>query len=120
MDSRHLAALAALGLLASASRLVAADPGDGSAFFETKIRPVLVGHCYSCHAAGTKQKGGLRLDTREGVRRGGESGPALVPGKPQESLLIKALRQQGPKMPPKGKLPDAVVADFVRWVEMGA
>ena len=65
-------------------------------------------------------KGGLRVDTREGLTKGGDSGPAIVGGKPDESLLLDALRHDGIEMPPKGKLPDAVVADFERWVKMGA
>jgi len=100
-------------------------PPDAAAlaFFESKIRPVLVKDCYSCHSADTKKgpKGGLLLDTREGLLRGGDSGRAVVPGKPTESLLIKALHGDGvPEMPPKGKLPDEVIADFERWVKMGA
>ncbi|HVX13878.1 MAG TPA: PSD1 and planctomycete cytochrome C domain-containing protein [Pirellulales bacterium] len=93
-------------------------------FFETKIRPVLVQECYQCHsaqaAAQKKLKGGLLLDTRDASRKGGESGPAVVPGKPDESLLVRALRHEDFEMPPKGKLPDAVIADFVKWIEMGA
>jgi hypothetical protein len=92
-------------------------------FFEKKIRPVLVTRCYSCHSADAKAlKGGLRLDTREGVRAGGDSGPAVVPGEPNESILIQALhhRENGLRMPPKEKLPEDVIADFERWVRMGA
>ncbi|HVL15896.1 MAG TPA: DUF1549 domain-containing protein, partial [Gemmata sp.] len=92
------------------------------AFFESKIRPVLVKDCYSCHSAETKKgpKGGLLLDTRDGLLRGGDSGKAVVPGKPTESLLLKALHGDGvAEMPPKGKLPDTVVADFEKWVMMG-
>jgi hypothetical protein len=92
-------------------------------FFENRIRPVLVEHCYSCHSAeAKKQKGGLRLDHRDGWRRGGDSGPALVAGKPDESLLVKAIRYTSDelKMPPKGKLPAAVIADLEAWVAMGA
>ncbi|HJZ93083.1 MAG TPA: c-type cytochrome domain-containing protein, partial [Gemmataceae bacterium] len=98
----------------------AAPPADG---YEARIRPVLVEHCYKCHSAEHKtEKGGLRLDTREGMLKGGESGPAIVPGKPGDSLLIRAIRQtgDGPKMPPKGKLPPAVVADFEAWIAAGA
>ncbi|MCH7728053.1 MAG: DUF1549 domain-containing protein, partial [Planctomycetes bacterium] len=91
------------------------------AFFENRIRPILVQHCYQCHSAkAEKLKGGLRLDLRETVLRGGENGPAIVPGKPNESLLIEAIRYESVEMPPKGKLPDRVIADFVKWVEMGA
>ena len=103
-----------------------AKPGPkGVEFFEKKIRPVLAEHCYACHSADARKnqklKGGLLLDTRDGLLRGGDSGAALVPGKPAEGTLPKALRHDGDvKMPPKGKLPDAVVADFEAWVKMGA
>jgi len=120
MNSRHLSALVVLAFLASPRLGLAADAAAGLAHFEAKIRPVLVEKCYQCHAADTKQRGGLRLDTKETFRKGGDSGPALVPGKPEESLVIKALRHQEGKMPPKGKLPEAVIADFVKWIEMGA
>lgn len=93
-------------------------------FFEKKIRPVLVKHCYQCHsqeAEATNQlKGGLLLDSREGTLTGGDSGPAVEPGKPDESLLLEALRFETFKMPPKGKLPESVIADFETWVKMGA
>ena len=96
----------------------------GLDFFEAKIRPMLVTHCYQCHSTGAaakkKLKGNLLLDSRDGILEGGESGPAVVPGKPDESLLISALRQESFKMPPKGKLPDEIVAHFVTWVELGA
>jgi hypothetical protein len=97
----------------------AADPGVQ--FFEQKIRPVLVKHCYPCHSAEAKKvRGSLLLDTRAGLLKGGDSGPALVPGKVTESLLIKALHNDGLAMPPSGPLPEEVVADFERWVRMGA
>lgn len=97
----------------------AAEPGP---FFEQKVRPVLVKHCYSCHSAEAKKlRGGLRLDTREASRKGGDTGPAVVPGKPEASLLLKALRYEGDlQMPPDGKLPDAVVRDFETWIKTGA
>src|SRR5205807_1381905 len=106
--------------LAPAGRLSA--DAAGVEFFEKKVRPVLVEHCYSCHSVQAKKKrGGLYLDTRVAFLKGGDSGPALVPGKPEQSLLVKALRHQGElKMPPKGPLPAAVVADLTRWVQMGA
>ena len=92
-----------------------------STFFERKIRPVLVAECYSCHSTEAKKvRGNLLLDSREGLLKGGDSGPSLVPGKPEESLLLEALRHEGLEMPPEGKLPDAVVADFERWITMGA
>src|SRR4051812_4877930 len=99
---------------------------DGVAFFEKNIRPVLVDKCYQCHAADAKKiKGGLVLDTREGIRRGGESGPAVVPGNLKASLLIEAIRYENKDsaMPPKktgGKLSDEGIKDFEKWVQMGA
>src|SRR5262245_65732 len=120
MKSRHAAALMALSLLAWPQLAIGLDADAGNSFFESKIRPVLAEQCYQCHSTGGKQRGGLMLDSRDGVRKGGDHGPALAPGKPNDSLLIKALRHLEPKMPPKGKLPDAVVADFVKWIEMGA
>ena len=95
-------------------------------FFEKKIRPVLVDKCYKCHAEDSEKiKGGLTLDTREGIRRGGENGPAVVPGDLKESLLIEAVRYANKDfaMPPQksgGKLPDDVIKDFEKWVQMGA
>jgi hypothetical protein len=108
--------------VAGKSARAAGDSPKGIDFFEKHIRPVLVANCYQCHSASSKElKGELRLDTREGTRKGGESGAALIPGKPDESLLIKALRHEdGLEMPPKEKLPDSVVANFVKWIEMGA
>jgi hypothetical protein len=101
-----------------------ADDRADLAFFEKRIRPVLVQQCYACHsqaAAKTKKlKGGLFLDSRDGLLKGGDSGPALVPGKPDESLLISALRYEDYEMPPKGRLPRKVVADFVTWIKLGA
>ncbi|HEY7314233.1 MAG TPA: PSD1 and planctomycete cytochrome C domain-containing protein [Gemmataceae bacterium] len=117
--SLSLASLFLLAMLAAAPALRAADPGIE--FFEKKVRPVLVEHCYRCHSTATKQRGGLVLDTRQGVRKGGDSGPAVQPGKPNDSLLLQAVRYtEEPRMPPKGKLPDAVVADLEKWIAMGA
>ncbi len=91
------------------------------AFFEKNIRPVLVEHCYSCHAADAKNiRGGLLLDSQQGWQTGGDSGPTIVPGKPQESLLLQALRHESFEMPPDQKLPDDVIADFERWIADGA
>ncbi len=92
-------------------------------FFESKIRPVLVKNCYKCHAReGDKVKGGLLLDTREDSIRGGDTGPAVVPGSVDESLLYVAITYDDSslEMPPKTKLPDHVIADFKKWIEMGA
>jgi hypothetical protein len=93
------------------------------AFFEKKIRPVLVESCYKCHSAeAEKIKGGLTLDTRDGTRAGGDSGPIIQPGNPDRSKLIASLKHKNPDtaMPPKGKLADNVIADFEAWVKMGA
>ena len=95
-------------------------------FFEKKIRPVLAEKCYKCHSEkADKVKGGLVLDTREGARRGGDSGPAIVPGNLDDSILIQAVRYTNKDfaMPPEksgGKLPAAVIQDFETWVKMGA
>lgn len=92
-------------------------------FFEKKIRPALVKHCYKCHAEeGDKIKGGLLLDTREATRVGGDSGPAIVPHDLDESLLYVAITYEDSslEMPPKYKLDDDVIADFKTWIEMGA
>lgn len=92
-------------------------------FFEKKIRPVLVEHCYKCHSTETKKtRGGLALDTRAGIREGGDTGPAIVPGKPDQSILLKAIRHDGTvKMPnAEKKLPDNIIADFETWIKLGA
>ena len=101
--------------------LSAAEPPQADIeFFEQKIRPVLVKHCYECHSAESKNvKGGLLLDTRAGVLAGGESGLIVVPNKINESALLDALRYESFEMPPSGKLPDRVIADFERWIKMG-
>ena len=105
----------ALFLAVTPSPCVRAD----DEFFEQQIRPLLAEHCQSCHGDG-KQEGGLQLTSRELLLRGGETGPVIVPGQPEESLLIKAIGYLGePKMPPKQKLPDADIARLRRWVSMG-
>ena len=105
--------------LARAQELSAED----REFFETKVRPVLIERCYECHAANSKSvRGGLLLDTREATLKGGDTGPGLVPGKPDESLLIQAIGYEDPvlKMPPKGKLAEAEVTILTEWVKRGA
>jgi len=102
----------------------AADPASVD-FFESKIRPVLISECYSCHSAESvtkkKLRGGLLLDTKPGMLAGGDTGPTFVKGKPAESMLVKSLHYAGDlKMPPKGKLPDGVIADFEAWIAAGA
>ena len=92
-------------------------------FFEAKIRPVLATQCGKCHAStAEKLRGGLKLDSRDALRLGGDSGPVVVPGKPEESLLIRAIRYRDDelRMPPKARLPDTVIADFENWITMGA
>ena len=90
-------------------------------FFEKQVRPLLAEHCYECHSVGAKKlQAGLLLDSREALITGGESGQALVPGEPDESLLVEAVRYESYEMPPKGKLPDEQIAIFERWVTMGA
>ena len=96
---------------------------DQIAFFENKIRPVLVEHCYECHSATAKKiKGGLVVDSRAGVHKGGDTGPLLTPGDPEASLLIEAVRHasEDTAMPPKKKLPPNMIADLEAWVRMGA
>ena len=113
-----LTVAALLGVVLSGT----ARADDGVEFFESKVRPALVEHCYSCHSAGAKKaKGGLRLDTTEAIRQGGDSGPAVA-AKDGKSLLLQAVGYEvdGLAMPPKGKLPDAVIRDFRKWVELGA
>ncbi len=91
------------------------------AFFEEKIRPVLVAKCYQCHAADSKiLRGGLQLDSREAIRKGGDTGPSVIPGKPEESLLLQAMRHESLEMPPEEKLPEQVIADFELWIKNGA
>jgi hypothetical protein len=91
-------------------------------FFERKIRPVLVEHCYECHSTtGKKIKGGLVLDSRAGVQKGGDTGAAITPGDPEASLLIQAIRHTDAELAmPKKKLPASVIADLETWVKMGA
>jgi Protein of unknown function (DUF1549)/Protein of unknown function (DUF1553)/Planctomycete cytochrome C len=114
-------------LFASAHIAPAAKPAEpaptkeGLDFFETQIRPILVHNCYECHSGDPKKaKGGLTLDTRDGLRKGGKSGAAINPGHPDQSLLIEAVQYESLEMPPKGKLPDELIDKLVQWVEMGA
>ena len=92
-------------------------------FFENKVRPVLVKNCFRCHGENEKAiKGGLRLTSREGILKGGDTGPAIVPGNPEQSLLVKAIRYKDTNtaMPPKQKLTDTEIAALTKWVEIGA
>src|SRR5262249_52442451 len=95
----------------------------GVEFFEQKIRPILVEHCHKCHSeSATKLKGSLLMDSRAALLKGGDTGLVLVPGSPEKSRLIEAIGYKNVdlQMPPKGKLPDGVIADLTAWVKMGA
>jgi hypothetical protein len=119
-------ALPAIGAICSSPGGAAEPEGNRPSpeqieFFERKIRPVLVEHCYACHSAAAKElQGELLLDRREGLLRGGGRGPAMVPGDPKASLLLKALRHDELQMPPEVKLPDNVISDFETWIKSGA
>src|SRR5437868_5544961 len=121
---RSLLTLAAWILVqAVASRLLASEPTPQQIeFFEKRIRPVLVTNCYACHSGAIKAPmGGLRVDTRESLLRGGGRGPAIKPGDPDGSRLLDAISyHQELKMSPSGKLPDEQIADFASWIRMGA
>jgi hypothetical protein len=95
---------------------------EGVEFFEKKIRPALSKYCYECHAEGEKIKGGLRVDYRDGLIHGGDSGAAVVPGDLEKSLLYTSITwaDDDYEMPPKRKMPESVILDFKRWIEMGA
>lgn len=116
---------AVLALLSGASALRGAEPSaeSVSALFTEKVQPIFVKHCYKCHSAeAEKIKGGLLLDSREGLLKGGETGTALVPGDPDNSKLVIAVRHTDPdlRMPPKEKLSDAEIAAIEEWVKAGA
>jgi cytochrome c553 len=120
---------AALALAASAARAEPATAAPAlsaadAAFFENRVRPVLVERCYKCHSHDADRvKGGLMLDTHEGLMQGGDTGPAIVPGKPDDSLLVDAIHytDDNLQMPPKGdQLSDQQVADLTEWIRRGA
>jgi cytochrome c553 len=121
---RQSAIILLLFVLSAPPTAHAAPPeAAGNDLFEKKIRPVLVKHCYKCHSADADEiKGNLRVDTKEGLLKGGDNGPAIVPEDVENSFLLRAIRYQEDdyQMPPDGKLPDAVIADFEKWVKMGA
>ena len=114
--------LLALALVTHVSA-IAADPDQQkrSAFFDAKIHPVLEEHCYRCHGAKERLKGGLRLTSREGILRGGDSGPAFDSADPKNSLFLRMLsyKDEHHEMPPAGKLDDKLIADLTEWVRMG-
>lgn len=118
------ASLLGLGVVLAAARVTAADFAAADLdFFEKRVRPVLAERCYKCHSATSeKLKGGLLLDTREGMLKGGDTRLSLVPGNPEKSLLIEAIlyTNEDVKMPPKGRLTSQEIADFTTWVKSGA
>ncbi len=121
MKPRHFLTLIALLIPVSAGAEEIAP--KHLEFFEKNIRPVLVEKCYKCHAEDAEKiKGDLLLDTREGMLRGGETGPAVVPGDLKKSLLIEAIRYRDEdlEMPPKEQLSEKVISDFEKWIAMGA
>ncbi|MDB4353159.1 DUF1549 domain-containing protein [bacterium] len=120
--SRKLIALAIGVLVAFQASSGFSEPArEQTDFFEKKIRPILVEHCYECHATDSKEVGGrFLLDTQAGMAAGGESGAVIVSGKPGESLLMQSMRYDGMEMPPTGKLPEAVLNDFEKWITQGA
>ncbi len=124
MKPQFLALGAVVGLATSALGAPAKLDPDQLQFFEKKIRPVLAEHCYSCHSAkAEKLKGGLYVDTKEGLLKGGTSGAVIAPGKPEKSLLVKDMKSTNPDdmMPPKGdRLSPQIIADFEAWIRMGA
>ncbi|MCE9534392.1 MAG: PSD1 and planctomycete cytochrome C domain-containing protein [Planctomycetes bacterium] len=111
---------AVLFLLVGARFISAAEPAPAEIeFFENKIRPLLIDHCYACHGV-KKQEAGLRLDSRDAFLKGGDTGPVAVPGDPEKSKLIHAVRYDGKlQMPPKGKLPAEAIEKLVAWVKLG-
>src|SRR5438105_2991344 len=118
-----MAALIAVSGAAATVRSASHDEGDGIDFFESKIRPLLAERCFECQSSSSKKiKGGLTLDSLEQVLKGGDSGAAIVPGAPEKSLLIKAVRYSDKdlQMPPKHQLPAPEIALLEDWVKMGA
>lgn len=97
---------------------------DSPAFYTARVQPIFAANCYRCHG-GMNHHGGLHLDSREGLLRGGKDGVVIVPGHPEESLLVRLIRHEGPAndpmpMPPKGKLSDADIATITQWIAAGA
>jgi hypothetical protein len=112
-------ALPAVGMAREPGSPTPEPPREQIEFFEKQVRPLLADNCFKCHGA-KQQKGGLRLDHISTLLAGGDSGPAIVPGKPDESLLVEAVRYQSLEMPPDGKLSDDQINSLTRWIEAGA
>ena len=122
MSFHRLTIAAWLVVLAAPFGLDASDSGQAE-FFEKRIRPLLIERCHACHGGETASPmGGLRLDSVEAMLAGGSRGPAVAPGRPEESLLIRAVSFEDSelKMPPTGRLSDREIADLVQWVKSGA
>jgi hypothetical protein len=120
---RHLSSMILVLAVAPASLAAEADDRAGVEFFEARVRPIFVEHCYACHSGHAKRvEGGLRLDTPTAIRKGGESGPIVSPGAPDNSPLIASVSYAADavNMPPKGKLGERVIADLRKWVALGA
>ena len=115
-----LCALSGITAFSSVQNPPSSLNSDAATFFETKIRPLLVDHCFSCHGDG-KAMGGVRLDSRAAMLKGGDHGPVLNPGSPEQSLLLRVVHYDGAvKMPPAGKLSADAIAALTQWVKMGA
>jgi len=120
MKIQSLPIAIAICLLRSAFVFAADQPAENERFFETQVRPLLVKHCLECHGA-KKQQGSLRLDSRQFLLKGNETGPAVVPGKPESSRFLEVLKysDDDTQMPPKGKLPAKDIAIFTEWIRQG-
>ena len=124
-----LAAIAAAGIALSGCRspeVQSAAPADPATpqFYTSRVQPILQRNCYRCHS-GFNHRGGLQLDTREHIMRGGKAGAVIVRGHPEQSLLVQLIRHEGPArhptpMPPKSKLSDADIATITQWIQAGA
>lgn len=100
------------------------DPAASPQFYTDHVQPVFASNCYRCHG-GMNHRGGLQLDSRASILKGGKTGPVIVPGHPEDSLLVKLIRHEGPAddprpMPPKSKLSDADIATVAAWIKAGA
>src|SRR5689334_20547302 len=115
---KHNLRLTLIAAVLSPALALAAAPEptrDQIRFFEEKVRPILAENCYKCHGS-KKQKGSLRLDLPEMALAGGESGPAIVPGKPEQSPLVEAIKWESLEMPPTGKLSESQIATLTEWI----
>jgi hypothetical protein len=110
---------ASIALSASATAATPEPTPEQIKFFEEKVRPILAENCYKCHGS-EQQKGKLRLDLREAALAGGEDGPVIVPGKPESSVLVEAIKWESFEMPPSGKLNEQQIATLTEWIRLGA